>query len=231
MYSFAQRTDVRVIDEPLYGHYLRVSGAEHPGRDEVLAAMNCDGNEVMRELLTQQKSEPSVRLFIKHMAHHLVDLDEGFHAQCCNVLLIRDPRDMLPSLTIQLPNAGLADTGLERQWHLYSHLVDLGQEPAVLDSRELLMDPPGMLRRLCDHIGLTFTADMLHWQAGPRPEEGVWAHHWYHAVHQSTGFSPYRPKGDFPAHLKGLLEECLPWYERLYSVAIRANNNNNGAVP
>ena len=28
MYSFAQRADTVVIDEPLYGHYLRLSGAE-----------------------------------------------------------------------------------------------------------------------------------------------------------------------------------------------------------
>ena len=36
MYSFAQRKDTRVIDEPLYAHYLKKSGAKHPGRDEVL---------------------------------------------------------------------------------------------------------------------------------------------------------------------------------------------------
>ena len=32
MYSFAQRNDVRVVDEPLYGHYLKVTGAQHRGR-------------------------------------------------------------------------------------------------------------------------------------------------------------------------------------------------------
>ena len=30
MYSFAQRPDTRVVDEPLYAQYLRVSGALHP---------------------------------------------------------------------------------------------------------------------------------------------------------------------------------------------------------
>jgi hypothetical protein len=35
MYSFAQRSDTRAIDEPLYAHYLRVSGAEHPGKEMV----------------------------------------------------------------------------------------------------------------------------------------------------------------------------------------------------
>ncbi len=27
MYSFAQRADTRVVDDPRYAHYLRVSGA------------------------------------------------------------------------------------------------------------------------------------------------------------------------------------------------------------
>ncbi|RMF66572.1 MAG: sulfotransferase family protein, partial [Calditrichaeota bacterium] len=35
MYSFAQREDTRVVDEPLYGYYLKLSGADHPGREEV----------------------------------------------------------------------------------------------------------------------------------------------------------------------------------------------------
>jgi hypothetical protein len=58
MYSFAQNRDVAVIDEPLYGHYLRVTGAEHPGRDDVVRAMNCDGDAVMRELLVRQAENP-----------------------------------------------------------------------------------------------------------------------------------------------------------------------------
>ena len=105
MYSFAQHDAIAVVDEPLYGHYLRVSGADHPGRREILQAMNCDGDAVMRELLQRQASNPSPRLFIKHMAHHLVDLDLGFLANTCNIFLIRDPREMLPSLTGRYPES------------------------------------------------------------------------------------------------------------------------------
>lgn len=222
MYSFAQNRDVVVIDEPLYGHYLRVTGAEHPGRDDVIAAMNCDGDAVMRELLVRQAENPEPRLFIKHMAHHLVDLDLGFLRETCNIFLIRDPRDMLPSLSIQLPEPCLADTGLRRQWEIFSSLLDAGQEPAVLDSRELLSDPQHVLSTLCRHVGVTFTPAMLSWEAGPRPEDGVWAPHWYDAVHRSTGFAPYRAKTEFPDWLRPLLDECEPWYEKLFEHAIRA---------
>ena len=223
MYSFAQNRDVVVIDEPLYGHYLRVTGAEHPGRDDVIAAMNCDGDAVMRELLVRQSENPEPRLFIKHMAHHLVDLDLGFLRETCNIFLIRDPRDMLPSLSIQLPEPCLADTGLRRQWEIFSSLLDAGQEPAVLDSRELLSDPQHVLSTLCRHVGVTFTPAMLSWEAGPRPEDGVWAPHWYDAVHRSTGFAPYRAKTEFPDRLRPLLGECKPWYEKLFQHAIRAD--------
>jgi hypothetical protein len=159
------------------------------------------------------------------MAHHLIDLDLAFLRESCNIFLIRDPREMLPSLTVQVPHAGLADTGLQRQWQLYSDLVSAGQQPDVVDSRELLLDPANVLRQLCEHLGLEFTTAMLHWPAGPRPEDGVWAPHWYHAVHRSSGFAAYTPKTDFPERLAPLLAECKPWYERLFEHAIRATTS------
>lgn len=228
MYSFAQLDGIRVVDEPLYGHYLRVSRAIHPGGDEVMAAMNCDGDAVMRELLEEQQGRPTPRLFIKHMAHHLVDIDLGFTVATMNLFLIRDPHEMLPSLTVQVPHAGLVDTGLKRQWELFEMLAERGQSPLVLDSRELLLDPASVLRQLCASINIPYSDDMLSWQAGGRAEDGVWAPHWYHAVHRSTGFQPYREKATFPQELAPLLELCRPWYERLYEHAIRRDSCGDG---
>lgn len=227
MYSFAQLADVQVVDEPLYGHYLRVSGADHPGRDEILEKMNCDGDAVMRDILDLANTDRTKQLFIKHMAHHLVAIDLGFLQRTKNVFLIRDPQEMLPSLTVQLPHARLADTGLKQQWYLFEDLVSSGEQPAVLDSRELLSDPAGVLKQLCNHLELDFNKEMLHWPTGPRAEDGVWAPHWYHAVHQSTGFAPYKAKTDFPSHLEPLLNECAPWYDRLFEQAFRASTQGD----
>ena len=223
MYSFAERSDTRVVDEPLYGHFLRVTGTVHPGRDEVLAAVECDGDKVMRDLLATSADNPPV-LFMKQMAHHLVDLDESFLERTANIFLIRDPEQMLPSLTIQLPEAGIDDTGLKRQWQLYEQLVDAGQRPAIVDSRELLLDPRSVLGRLCEHLAIPFEESMLNWEPGPRGEDGVWAPHWYHAVHKSSGFAAYQHKTDFPEDLRPLLEECAPWYDKLFGHAIRAGH-------
>ena len=221
MYAFRQRPDTLVVDEPLYGHYLKVTRAGHPGDDEVLAAMDTDGGRVVREVLLGPCERPVH--FFKNMAHHLAGLDRGFLGGLTNVLLTRDPAEMLPSLARQLPNPTLRDTGLLYQTEILDHVLGQGLDPVVLDAKQLLLDPPGVLRSACDRLGIPFHEAMLRWPAGPKPEDGVWAKHWYANVHASTGFSPYNPRtGDFPERLKPLLEESVPLYERLRGYAIPA---------
>ena len=106
---------------------------------------------------------------------------------------------------------------------MFTRLRDGGRRPAVLDSRELLLDPRVVLERLCAHLELPFDDGMLSWKAGPREEDGVWAPHWYHNVHRSTGFAPYTAKQEFPGHLEKLLAECSPFYDKLYAFAIRSS--------
>jgi hypothetical protein len=78
-----------------------------------------------------------------------------------------------------------------------------------------------VLSRLCARLGLPFTPAMLAWPAGPKPEDGVWAPHWYSAVHRSTGFAPYRPPSQpLPGRLLPVLAECMPHYEELAAQAL-----------
>lgn len=221
MYAFRQRPDTVVVDEPLYGHYLKVTGADHPGDEEVLAAMDTDGERVVREVLLGPCERPVH--FFKNMAHHLTHLDRAFLGGITNVLLARDPAEMLPSLAQQLPKPTLRDTGLLKQAEILDHVLSERGAPIVLDARDLLLDPRGVLRKACDRLGIPFYEGMLGWPAGPKPEDGVWARHWYANVHASTGFSPHKPKDDaFPENLLPLLEECRPLYERLRRYAIPA---------
>ncbi|HZF58281.1 MAG TPA: hypothetical protein VEZ19_07390 [Rubrobacter sp.] len=221
MYSFRQRSDTVVVDEPLYGHYLRTTGAAHPGAREVLEAMDGDGGRVVREVILGPWERPVH--FFKNMAHHLLGLDRKFLYRITNVLLIRNPQEMLPSLAEQLPEPTLRDTGLDRQVEILDLVLGRGEKPVILEARELLLDPGGVLREACERLGLPFEEEMLRWPAGPKPEDGVWAKHWYRNVHASTGFAPYRPKAvRFPQRLEPLLEECLPLYEKLRGYAITA---------
>ena len=223
MYSFAQRSDTRVLDEPLYAHYLRVSGADHPGRDDVLASLDQDGARVVHSVILGEHDRAVV--FFKQMAHHLVELDRAFLSRCANVILTRDPRDMVPSLVSHLPAATLRDTGYAILVELWDELRSIGQDPPVLDARELLLDPRAVLEELCRRLELPFDEAMLRWRAGARPEDGVWAPHWYESVHRSTGFERYRPSATpLPERARPLLEECLPYYERLRPHAIAARS-------
>lgn len=221
MYAFRQRPDTLVVDEPLYGHYLKVTRADHPGDGEVLAVMDRDGGRVVREVILGPCERPVN--FFKNMAHHLTGLDRGFLGGITNVLLTRDPAEMLPSLAQQLQDPTLRDTGLLQQTQILDHALQSGGEPVVLDAKQLLLDPHGVLRRACEKLALPFDEAMLRWPAGPKPEDGVWAKHWYANVHASTGFSAYTPKTSaFPERLLPLLDESLPLYERLARYAIPA---------
>ncbi len=223
MYSFAQRSDCKVFDEPLYAHYLANSDARyyHPGAEEVLATMENDGEKVVQDLILGASDAPV--LFFKQMTHHLMDLDWRFMANTVNIILTRDPKEMLPSYAKQIQQPMLHDVGYALHLELLDYLQELGQTPAVLDSKQTLLNPHGVLSQLCQQIGIPFEEAMLTWPAGARPEDGSWAQYWYHALHRSTGFQPYRPKeADFPEELRPLLNQCQPYYKKLAALAIQA---------
>lgn len=219
MYAFRQRTDTKVFDEPLYGWYLASTGLEHPGRHQVLAAMETDGEVVVRDVILGPCDTP-VRFF-KNMAHHVRGLDRSFLDEITNLLLTRDPLEMLPSLAQQIPEPTLADTGLVEQVEILDRELASGRRPVVLDAKRLLLNPPAVLIEACRRLDLQFERAMLSWPAGPKPEDGVWAPHWYDNVHRSTGFARYRRKDEpFPERLEPLLEASQPLYERLLTYAL-----------
>lgn len=229
MYAFRSRSDTIVFDEPLYAHYLAVSGAPHPGREEVLESMDSDGERVVREVLLgdappagQEAMPPGTRVrMYKNMAHHLRGLSLDLFAGLEHALLTRDPREMLPSLARNLPEPTLADTGLSEQVALLSHELSAGRTPVVLDATRLRQEPEAVLRSACRRWGLAWDPAMLTWPPGPKGEDGVWAPYWYANVHASTGFAPYRPpEAPVPGHLRALLERCQPLYARLVEHAV-----------
>jgi Sulfotransferase domain len=223
MYSFAQRSDSIVFDEPLYAHYLSKTPARayHPGAEEVIATMENDGEKVVSDLILSDFDKPVV--FFKHMTHHLYNINLSFLDQTVNVLLTRDPFDMLPSYAAQVETPTLQDVGYKQHLELLEHLQSRGQTPPVLDSKQILLNPRKVLNELCERIGIPFQGAMLSWEAGARPEDGSWAKYWYKSVHESTGFGEYVKKlTPFPESLKPLLAECQPYYEQLSKLAIQA---------
>jgi hypothetical protein len=221
--SWENRPDTVVVDEPLYAHYLAATGVDHPGRDEVIATGETDWRTVV-EALTAPLPPGRTISYQKHMAHHLLpDVGRAWLADVTSAFLVRDPREMLPSLQRVLGHPTLADTGLVQQVSLYDTEEARGAAPVVIDARDVLEQPEPMLRALCEALGVPFDDRMLSWPAGPRDTDGIWSRWWYDAVIASTGFSPYRPSPtDLPPFLDELLDECLAHYERLHRVRLTA---------
>ena len=192
MYSWRQRADTTVIDEPLYAHYLTQTGRLHPGNQEIIDSQNSDGAAVVEDVLLAEYDTPIV--FFKQMAKHLVSLDRAFLSAGSNVLLIREPHDILSSLQVQLPDLTIADTGFVEMCSILDSVLDAGEAPIVVEVKSLLQDPERVLGALCARIGVAFDDAMLSWPKGPKPEDGVWAPHWYHRVWESTGWEPYADK-------------------------------------
>jgi hypothetical protein len=218
MRSWENRPDTMVVDEPLYAHYLAVTGIDHPGREEVLAVGETDWRRVVEELLAPVPDGIAVS-YQKHMAHHLVDdVAHDWIARLTNVLLIRDPREVVASYVKNRADVHPDDIGLRQQVHLYDELASRGSPPPVIDAADFLQQPESFLRRMCDLVEVPFDPAMLHWPAGPRPTDGVWARHWYAAVETSTGFAPYRPREvRLAGHALDVAEACLPAYQSLHA--------------
>ena len=70
--------------------------------------------------------------------------------------------------------------------------------------------------------GVEFTEAMLHWPAGPRDSDGVWARYWYDAVVASTGFEPYRAREvSLDGHPARVADEALTFYELLHAARVQ----------
>lgn len=221
MYSFRQRPDTTVWDEPLYGHFLRVTGVDHPGGDEVLATTETVGSTAIDEIILGDYPTPVV--FFKSMGHHTagVGLDLAFLERTVNVFLTRNPADMITSFIKNVPDPTADMLGLPQQVELLDAVLASGGSPIVVDSRDILTDPRRVLGSLCDRIGIPWDEAMLSWPAGPKPEDGCWGKYWYHNVWQSTGWHPYRPKNEaVPSRLHALLDECNQHYAQLMKHAI-----------
>jgi hypothetical protein len=224
MRSFGSRSDTFVSDEPFYGCFLKQAGADHPLREETIAAMDCDWGSVMQPLRGNPQDASPV-WYQKHMWHHMAgpvgydDFDGFTHA-----FLIREPERMIASYLRKREAAAFENFGLDRQAEFFAREADrLGTAPPVIDANDVLTDPQGVLSKLCAALGIAWDPAMLNWTPGGRATDGPWAPHWYGAVERSAGFGrAERGPVDLPGDAQLLAERCRPYYERLAAHRIMA---------
>jgi hypothetical protein len=215
-----------VVDEPLYAAYLHRTGIDHPGRDDVLASQPTEPSAALAALAAPAHGRPVQ--YEKHMAQHLLDGDDlAWTLGLRNVLLVRDPREVVASYVRSREACEPEDIGLLQQQRLLDLWAEHGVTPPVIDAGDFLRDPAGYLRWLCDWLALDFTDAMLSWPAGPRDSDGVWAPHWYAAVQASTGFEPWRPRDvRLSEHDAAVAEACRPAYDRMFSQRVVIEDRN-----
>ena len=222
MYSFAQRSDMTVVDEPFYACYLAQTGLEHPGRRDILASQKQDPERVIHEVILADYATPHI--FFKNMSKHMAILDASYAHHLVNVFLIREPSYLISSFARVVPRIDESEIGLKASWELFNRLNTRDNPAIVLNSETVLQDPKAALSLLCERLNLSFDEKMLSWKSGPRVEDGVWAAYWYHNVHRSTGFAkPRRTTSHVPEHLQILLAEVRPYYEALNNHSLQIN--------
>jgi hypothetical protein len=219
MRAFGNRPDTVAVDEPFYAAYLAATGLDHPMREAVISAGETDAGIVGAQMLAALPAGKSV-FYQKHMTHHMLrGFPRAWIDAVANGFLIRAPEPVLASYVQKREDVTLEDIGFVQQAEIFDRVAQkLGRAPPVIEGRDVLRNPRAALTALCDALGLGFDERMLAWEPGPRPEDGVWAPHWYGAVWASTGFEAPRAEATFeglPDRLKPIAECARPLYERL----------------
>lgn len=223
MRSWGNRADTIVCDEPFYAYYLRQTELPHPGAGEVLEHHESNSQRIIEQLLGELPAGKTV-FYQKQMAHHLLpELDREWLKGVTNCFLIREPREMLASLSHFIPQPTLEDTGLPQQVEIFSGIVEASRTvPIVVDSRDVLQNPRAMLTSLCNALKLPFREEMLSWPPGKRETDGIWGKYWYGSVEETTGFSPYRHRDvELSDTLSSLCRHCETLYEQLFAHRLR----------
>ncbi len=219
MYSFASRPDCSVLDEPFYAWYLKQTGLLHPLRQKIL-----ENGELSDQRIISSCAATSKQLvYQKHMTQHMLDgLDRAWIKNINNAFLIRDPKYVLASYTKKRSQVTLADIGIVEQWDIFERVADeLGAAPPVVDSEIFLNNPESGLRKLCMALHIPFFKEMLFWDKGAKPYDGVWASHWYEAVWESTGFGAAKSEDvELSEPLKQIADAAQTFYSGLKRYAL-----------
>ena len=164
----------------------------------------------------------NAHFYQKHMTQHMVSgINRDWMSEFTNVFLIRHPARVAASRSAIYDNPTLDDIGFVQQAELYDLVKSQGGRPVVIDSFAIRQNPENALKRLCLDIGLTWDPAMLHWPAGGHPADGIWARHWYGAVHKSTEFAGAEgplPKLDSAG--KALVEQAMPYYTAMHRIKL-----------
>ena len=222
MRSFENRSDCFVSDEPFYPFFLYKTGIKHPLRDKIIQSGETNYNKIVR-YITGPIPHSNKVWYQKHMAHHiLLDSNMDWIKKMKNCLLIRHPSDVILSYTKKSEIKNIEQLGYPQQVNIYKMLTKETQSiPIIIDARDLLINPEGMLRQICKKIKIDFDLKMLSWPSGTRETDGVWGQYWYKQVEASSSFKPFiETEKNISSKYMPIYNECMEYYNFLYKKRI-----------
>ncbi len=179
-----------------------------------------------------QQAASKRKVFSKDMPQFTDHLwGDDFLGHFRHSFLVRDPAKVLASLQRSWDKKGDTvgftrnEIGFDEQRALFDRLWEkTGSPPVVIDSDDLLEDPPAMVAAYCQAVGIPFIAEALSWEPGSRAEV-LWYDGddsiWHETLKNSDGLKPQPRKSvsvdELPPRLQDLYHDFLEHYRHLYA--------------
>lgn len=165
--SFEQNKNCILIDEPFYPVYLLSKGFDHPFRKQLILhrCTNLDEIYVMVRL-----EPPNSDGFIlqKHIAKNIdFDSDMTWINGAKHLFLIRNPEAIISSFMKATNSEELTihDTGFKELYKMFNLVEQRDLEYKIINMDTFFNDVETSLKRICLFFGVTFTREMLSWDA------------------------------------------------------------------
>ena len=222
MRSWSSRKDFFVSDEPFYAYYLKERQLKHPMYEKIIRYYPNTYDDVVTSL-TSEISNDKEHWYQKHMAHHLIDLNNiDWIKKVENCILIRHPKDVINSYIKKNTLNHVDELGYPQQYKIMRYLDSIGRKFIVIDSNILLNNPEKILSQWCSSINLEFDISMLKWQKGNHSQDGIWWKHWYDNVITTTHFQKFSAnQSQLDKKYQSIYDEALDYYNKLYYFAER----------
>ncbi|MEM9538318.1 MAG: hypothetical protein AAGA60_02280 [Cyanobacteria bacterium P01_E01_bin.42] len=222
--AFEQIKTCMILDEPFYAPYLLTHGFDHPDREDVLSCKETNYEKIIK-LITGNLPEGFSHSFQKHISKTILpEFGRDWLTQIHSFFLIRDPKEIILSYRKIYGNVTVHDVGMRELHDIFQDVcAQTGVIPLVIHSDDVVKKPARALKNLCNRLDISFSDNMLSWQPTLENSKLLFAgsllphaEQWYSAVMNSSGFLSYtRKEIQFPDELEPLLQECLPYYEKL----------------
>ena len=224
MYSFENRGDTKIEDEPFYGYFLSNNQIMHPARNQIIESMETNKHKLINYLSDIENLRKKKIWYQKQMTHHInINDDISWVKNITNCFLIRDPIDVIISYKKIYNEVSMSLIGLKQQNKIFDYILNnVNDKPLVIDAYDLRNKPENILKQVCQKLNINFTKKMLQWPVGPKKNEGIWGKYWYQNVWNTTSFK-VKKKSEYKninSDIKNLYEQAKIFYDKLYHYKI-----------